>query len=217
MKILIADDHPIFLSGLRSLFENNKKMEVVGEAKNGQEAVSLVKKLKPDIVVMDINMPVMNGIEATKEILSIAASTKVIALSIHSDKQFVKEMLDAGAVGYLLKDDAGSECISAIEKVTNGDMFLSSGVTRAALSKDKEDGELSGSVQDSENTHEFISKREFEILKMIAEGFRNEQIAEKLFISKFTVKKHISNTFEKLEVHSRIKAIEKAKELKILK
>ncbi|MCK5280911.1 MAG: response regulator [Cyclobacteriaceae bacterium] len=137
MKILIVDDHPLFLSGLRALFESEKQLEVCGEASNGKEAIDQVKQLKPDIVIMDINMPGMNGIEATKEILSIAEKTKILALSIYSDKQFVNEMLDAGVVGYLLKDDAPEELVKAIERVNNGDMYLSPGVTRVALDKDE--------------------------------------------------------------------------------
>lgn len=214
MKILIVDDHQLILSGLRSLFESEKQMEVCGEANNGRDAVKQVKQLKPDIVIMDINMPELNGIEATKEILSFAGKTKIIALSIHSDKQFVKEMLDAGVVGYLLKDDVPEELVKAVEKVNNGDMFLSPSITRVAMSKDEP--ELSGGFLNSEGTQETISMREREILRMIAEGFRNKEIAEKFFISPLTVKKHISNTFQKLNVHSRMKAIEKAKELNIL-
>jgi LuxR family maltose regulon positive regulatory protein len=142
MKILIVDDHPLFLSGLRALFQTEKQLEVCGEASNGKEAIDQVEQLKPDIVIMDINMPGMNGIEATKEILSRAEKTKILALSIHSDKQFVNEMLDAGVVGYLLKDDAPEELVKAIERVYNGDMYLSPGVTRTALSKDESDGEF---------------------------------------------------------------------------
>jgi DNA-binding NarL/FixJ family response regulator len=214
MKILIADDHPVFLSGLCELINSEKQMEIVGEANDGQEAINLVKKLKPDMVIMDINMPGINGIEATKEILSIAENTKVLALSIHSDRQFVKEMLDAGADGYLLKNNAPEELLKAIETVNNGDMYLCPGVTRAALSKDEP--ELIGSVQDSEDDHESISIREREILKLLAEGLRNKEIAEKFFISPLTVKSHIYHLYKKLDVSSRIKAVEKAKGMKII-
>ena len=214
MKILIADDHPVFLSGLRALFESEKQIEVCGEAKDGQEAIDLVKKLEPDIVIMDINMPGMNGIVATREILSIRENTKVLALSIHSDRQFVKEMLDAGAAGYLLKNDAPEELVKAIEIVNKGDMFLSPAITRAALSKDEP--ELTGSVQSPEDEQDYISIREREILKLISEGLRNKEIAEKFFISPLTVKSHIYHLYKKLDVSSRMKAVEKAKGMKII-
>lgn len=214
MKVLIADDHPVYLSGLCALINTEKQMEVCGEANDGQEAINLVKKLSPDIVIMDINMPGINGIEATREILSIAENTKVLALSIHRDKQFVQGMLDAGAVGYLLKNDAPEELLKAIEKVNNGDMYLSSGVTRTALSKDEL--ELSGKEQDPEDEHESISIREREILKLLAEGMRNKEIAEKFFISPLTVKSHIYHLYKKLDLSSRIKAVEKAKGMKII-
>jgi len=214
MKILIVDDHPVFLSGLRALIDSEKQLEVCCEANNGQEAIKLVKQLAPDIVIMDINMPGINGIEATREILSIGENTKVLALSIHSDRQFVKNMLNAGAVGYLLKDDAPEVLLQAIESVYNGDMYLSPGVTRTALSKDK--AELSGSVLDSEDEQESISIRERQILQLIAEGFRNKEIAEKFFISPLTVKSHIYHLYKKLDVSSRIEAVEKAKEKNII-
>lgn len=214
MKILIADDHPVFRKGLRALFETEKELEVCGEAEDGREAISLAKQLSPDIVVMDINMPGMNGIEATREIRSYEESTKILALSIHSHKHFVKKMLDAGAVGYLMKDDAPEELLIAIQKVNKGDMYLSSGVTRDALGKDEKIVVPGPPIE--EGHLESISIREREILQLIAKGFRNKEIAEKFFISPLTVKKHISNTFQKLNVHSRMKAIEKAKELNIL-
>ncbi len=144
MKILIADDHQLFLSGLRALFESEKEMEVCGEARTGREAISQTELLKPDVVIMDINMPDMNGIEATREILAIAPDTKILALSIHSGKEFVQAMLDAGAAGYIPKDDAPEELIKAIKIVNKGEMFLSPAVTRAALSKDEDERDLKG-------------------------------------------------------------------------
>ena len=144
MKILIADDHQLFLSGLRALFEAEKEMEVCGEATTGHEAISQTELLKPDVVIMDINMPGMNGIEATREIIAIAPDTKILALSIHSSKEYVQAMLDAGAAGYIPKDDAPEELIKAIKIVNKGEMYLSPAVTRAALSKDEDEGELKG-------------------------------------------------------------------------
>ncbi|MBW2720687.1 MAG: response regulator transcription factor [Deltaproteobacteria bacterium] len=209
MKVLIADDHPVFLSGLCELINSDEQMEVCGEARNGQEAINLATKLSPDIVVMDINMPGIDGIEATKEILKIDENIKILTLSINSDREFVKEMLDAGAVGYLLKNDAPEELIKAIKLVNNGDMFLSPGVTRVALNKD--DHELSRSTGDSEDEECSYSIRERQILQLIADGLRNKEIAEKFYISPLTVKKQIYTLYKKLNVSSRIQAVQKAK------
>ncbi|MFK5857151.1 MAG: response regulator [Bacteroidota bacterium] len=134
-KILLVDDHPFTRAGVRAIVETDKTLEVVGEAVDGNDAIDKVKALQPDIVVMDINMPNLSGIDATKEILKTSSEVKIIALSIHSGEQFVKEMLDVGAVGYLLKDEAPEELLMAIKKVDKGEMFLSSAVTRTALSK----------------------------------------------------------------------------------
>lgn len=135
--VLVVDDHPVTRAGILSILEDRPSVEIVGEAKDGVEAVDKAKQLKPDVAVMDISMPNLSGIDATKEILKILPEVKVIALTIHAGEKFVKEMLDAGAVGYLLKEDAPEELSKAIGKMMNGEMFLSSGVTRAALSKDE--------------------------------------------------------------------------------
>lgn len=237
MKILLVDDHPIFLKGLYAILEKKKEMSICGEAQNGQAAIEQARQLKPDIVIMDINMPGINGIEATREITSIADNIKVIALSIHSDKEFVQDMLDAGAVGYLLKDEAPFELLNALEKIEKGDMYLSSGVTRAALSKeDNEQISRLSNINNNKTAHEgfeaaygllelskhtdilggSISMREREILKLIAEGLRNKEIADKIFISPRTVKSHIYNLYKKLKVTSRIEAIDKARKFNFL-
>lgn len=136
IKILLVDDHPLFLAGIRSFLAANKEVSVVGEARNGRQAVAMVEKHSPDIVIMDITMPDLNGIGATKEILSLSPNTKILALSIHTGKQFVRDMLDAGAAGYLLKDAAADELMIAIEKLAKGEMYLSSAITSTALKKD---------------------------------------------------------------------------------
>jgi LuxR family maltose regulon positive regulatory protein len=138
-KVLIVDDHPFTRAGVRAILETNKTIKVVGEAIDGIDAIKKVREIKPEIVVMDINMPNLSGIESTKEVMKVSPDVKIIALSIHSGEQFVKEMLHAGAVGYLLKDEAPEELLRAVKKVKNGEMFLSSGVTRAALSENKKE------------------------------------------------------------------------------
>ena len=132
-RILIVDDHPVALSGIRTIFESKEDIEIIGDASDGYEAIAKSNSLKPDIIVMDISMPKLSGIKATREILKNQPDIKIIALSIHSGDKFVKEMLDAGAVGYILKEETSEELLKAIDKVVKGDMFLSSGITRTAL------------------------------------------------------------------------------------
>jgi len=136
VKVLLVDDHPVFMAGIRAILENEGGISIEGEAKDGIEAVKMVKEKCPDVVVMDITMPNLNGIEATKQILDLSMDTKILALSIHAGRRFVKNMLDAGAAGYLLKDSAPEELLSAIQKVAKGEMYLSSTITSIALSKD---------------------------------------------------------------------------------
>jgi DNA-binding NarL/FixJ family response regulator len=134
-KIFIVDDHPFTRAGVRSLLESNSEFNIIGEAENGLDAVEQVIQKHPDIVVMDINMPQLSGIDATRKILAKYPEIKIVALSIHKGEIFVKKMLDAGAVGYLLKDEAPEELSTAIQKVIEGNIYLSSAVTRAALVK----------------------------------------------------------------------------------
>ncbi len=138
-KVFIVDDHPFTRAGIRSLLENNSTIDIIGEAVDGLDAVKQVIEKRPDLVVMDINMPQLSGIDATREILHQFPHIKIIALSIHKGEIYVKKMLDAGAAGYLLKDEAPEELLTAIEKVNKGDLYLSSGVTRAALSTGTDD------------------------------------------------------------------------------
>ncbi len=145
-KVLIVDDHPITRAGVRAILETNRNILVIGEAVDGNDAITKVGKLKPEIVVMDITMPNISGIEATGEILKASPHVKIIALSIHTGEQFVKEMLNAGAVGYLLKDEAPEELLRAIEKVATGEMFLSSAVTRVALTKDTKQNNINTNI-----------------------------------------------------------------------
>ena len=137
VTVMLVDDHPVFMAGVRAILNQEKGINIVGEAKDGNEAVKLVQVKRPDIIVMDITMPSLNGIEATKQILKLSLGTKILALSIHSGRRFVKSMLDAGVAGYLLKDSAPEELVTAILKVAKGEMFLSSTITSIALSKDE--------------------------------------------------------------------------------
>jgi len=195
IRILLADDHKITREGLRSLLEKNKDTEVIGEAQNGREAVQLAIDLQPDIVIMDVSMPDLNGIEATKEILKEVENAKVIALSMHSDRSFVTEMLKSGASGYLLKDCAFDELTRAIETVQKGQIYLSPSVSGDLVSS-----LLNGSGQvDVLNTNN-LTHREREVLQLMSEGKSTKQIAVDLEISSKTVETHRRQLMRKLEI-----------------
>jgi DNA-binding NarL/FixJ family response regulator len=196
-KIILVEDHNIMREGLRLLLENQSGVEVIGEGRNGREAVKLVKELKPDIVVTDISMPDMNGMEATKRILESCEDVKVIVLSVHSDKQFVNSMLKVGASGYLIKDCVKDELIHAIDAVKWGQMYISPRIAGSVLKDYKR-------FLDEEDTSVFskLTKREREVLQLIAEGKSTKQIAGDLFVSVKTIETHRQNIMNKLEIYN---------------
>jgi DNA-binding NarL/FixJ family response regulator len=197
VRILLADDHKIIREGLRSLIEKQPDMEVVAETQDGLTAVRLTQKLSPDVVIMDIGMPEMNGIEATREIVSSAKSIRIIALSMHSDKRFVLEMLKAGASGYLLKDSAFEELVSAIHTVMSGQRYLSPKVTDVVVE------EYLHNLTKSESTvFTVLTAREREVLQLLAEGKATKQIAATLNVSVKTIETHRQQIMEKLNLRS---------------
>lgn len=196
-KILIADDHQIVREGLISLINKQQNMEIIGEAEDGRNAVKLVKELKPDVVVMDISMPDLNGIEATKQILAENPDVKIIGLSIHSDRRFITRMLTAGAKGYLLKDCAFDELALAINSVQQDKFYLSPQIT----------GVVVENILQSETSQEspkllLLSSREREVLQMLAEGKSTKQIANDLHLSVKTIETHRQNVMNKLEIRN---------------
>jgi DNA-binding NarL/FixJ family response regulator len=198
IRVLIADDHKIMLAGLRSLLEKQTDFEVVAEAENGRKAVQMAQGAKPDIVVMDVSMPDLNGIEATKQIIEILPETRVIALSMHSDKRFVMGMLRAGASGYLLKDCASQELANAIQQVAGGKKYLSPEITGVII----DDLLLGGSSEDVATAASQLSAREREVLQLIAEGWSTKQIASHLYVSVKTIETHRRQIMKKLDLHS---------------
>lgn len=198
IRILLADDHAILRRGLRALLEREPDLEVVGESADGRDTLKQVEDLSPDIVVLDITMPNLNGIEAARQILSRGTSTAVLILSMHSDEGYVLRALRAGARGYLLKDAVEGELIQAIRAVAAGKAYFSPEVSKL-LVEDYVQGMRQRGLQDS---HELLTPREREVLQLLAEGKTSKDIASMLALSVYTVDTHKANLMQKLSLHS---------------
>ncbi|HNW44712.1 MAG TPA: response regulator transcription factor [Elusimicrobiales bacterium] len=196
-KILICDDHKIFREGLRALLAGQPGLKVVGGARDGIEAVKLARELSPDIVIMDISMPGLNGIEAARKLSKVRKSARVIALSMHNDRKYVTEILKAGARAYLLKDSAFEELMDAIKAVSCGRYFLSAGITSIVLGD-----YLKGPSPDPRSAFTLLSAREREVLQLLAEGLRTKEISQKFALSVKTVETHRKKIMEKLGITS---------------
>ncbi len=197
IRILLADDHRILRSGLRGLLEKQAGFDVVAEAENGRDAVKKCRKLLPDIVIMDITMPDLNGVEATRQIVSETPQTKVIVLSVHSEQHFVSEVLKAGASGYLLKDCGFEEVNSAIDTVISGEAYLSPRITTVVR-----DDYLQHLTRSDTASPPALTAREREVLQLIAEGNSTKEIAYSLNVSVKTIEAHRQRIMEKLNLRS---------------
>jgi DNA-binding NarL/FixJ family response regulator len=197
ITILLVDDHKILRQGLRTLLAKEPDMEVLAEAADGRDAVRLVRELSPQVVIMDVGMPDLNGIEATRQILQESPETKVIALSMHSDRRFVTNMIKAGASGYLLKDSAFEELATAIRVVMARKTYLSHEIAHVVV-KDY----VQGGSKGDPSVFSVLSPREREVLQLMAEGKTNRQIAETLNVSLKTVETHRQQIMNKLEIHN---------------
>jgi two-component system response regulator NreC len=198
IRILLADDHTVMRSGLRLLLERQPNLVVVGEAADGRQAVDMAALEKPDVVVMDIAMPHLNGVEAARQIVNRAPQTAVVILSMHSDESYVIRSLKAGARAYLLKDSAESDLISAIHAITEGKSFFSPLVRRIL----KEDYMHQLAEMGAEDTYELLTTREREVLQLVAEGKSNKEVANLLNLSLYTVETHRTHILQKLNLHS---------------
>lgn len=203
ITILLAEDHIIVREGTRELLQHQPDMEVVGEASDGEEAVILAKQLKPDVIVMDIAMPRLNGIEATKQIKKFRPATAVLILTAYDTDQYIMALLEAGAAGYLLKSVRGNQLIDAIRAVYAGESVLQPSTTRRVIEQLK----ARASAEDEIPSFLPLSDREMEVLRLSAKGVSNKDIAETLFLSNRTVQSHLSNIFKKLAVASRTEAV----------
>jgi two-component system, NarL family, response regulator NreC len=198
LRILLADDHTVVRQGLRKILEDRPQWEVVAEAADGREAVRQAEEVKPDVAIVDVAMPLLNGIEAVRQIARKASGTRVLVLSMHNDEAYVTQMLRAGAAGYLLKEPADVDLVQAVEAVAAGKSFFSPAIARVIAD------DYVRQLQDrgASDRYELLSEREREIFQLIAEGKTNKEIAALLFLSPSTVDTHRSRIMEKLDVHS---------------
>jgi two-component system response regulator NreC len=198
LRILLADDHIVMRTGLRALLERQPNLEVVGESENGRETVALAASLRPDVVVMDVGMPVLNGIEATQTIVTQCPAIAVVILSMHADESYVMRALKAGARGYLLKDSAAADLMGAIQAISQGKSFFSPKVSRILAEDYVRILKQKGAV----DTYDLLTSREREILQLLAEGKTNKEVATALNISLYTVETHRSHILQKLNLHN---------------
>jgi two-component system, NarL family, response regulator NreC len=203
VRILLADDHTVVRKGLRLLLESVQEFQVIADAANGRDAVSFAEQHRPDVVVMDVAMPILNGIEAARQITGKLPSTAIVFLSMHGDESYVLRALKAGARAYLLKDSAEYDLIQAVKAVSEGKAFFSPAISKMLV----EDYMRQMQERGVEDSFELLTTREREVLQLLAEGKNNKDVAALLNLSLYTVETHRSNIFQKLNLHSQAELI----------
>lgn len=206
IRVLIVDDHAVLRDGIRSLLESYDDLLVVGEAGNGREAVELAGQLSPDVVLMDVAMPEMDGIEATRRIVASYPQIRVLVLTQHDNREYVFPILEAGAAGYLLKKVRGADLVSAIRAVQEGGSYLCPSIARTVIERSLRRPEVAAEPDGSAT----LTERETEVLKLVAEGLSNQEIANGLGLSIKTVMGHRANLMDKLDIHSRVELVKYA-------
>lgn len=196
---MLADDHEMIREGLRLLVNSQADMETVGEAENGRKAVALAQELRPDVIVMDVSMPELNGLEATKRLRTLCPDSKILSLTRHTERAYLHQLLEAGASGYLLKQSASQELLRAIRAVAAGQKYLDPAMTEHLVENAVSRRTARGAPADTD-----LSKREQEVLRLIAWGYSNKEIAARLELSVKTVEAHKANAMRRLNIHSRI-------------
>ncbi|TAK30070.1 MAG: response regulator transcription factor [Chloroflexota bacterium] len=198
IRVLLADDHTVVRAGIRTLLDSEPDMEVIGEASNGREAVRKVGELRPDVVVMDIAMPELDGMKATRELIARQPDIRVVVLTMHDDEEYFFEVLNAGAMGYVLKNAAPTDLVTAIRTVSQGNVFLYPTVAKLLVQDFVRRG-----APDDRPSSDGLTDRELEVLRLIAEGRTNQEIADNLCLSINTVQVHRAHIMEKLDLHNR--------------
>ena len=199
--IVIIDDHPIVRAGMRAILDSAADIDIVGEGENGADALRLVDELRPDVLALDVQLPDLNGLEVTRQLRAKGASTAVLILTVHNDPQTIFGLLESGAVGYVLKDEALETLVSAVRSAARGETWLSPAVARQVVRR-----AVAGSASDATEALSALTPREVEVLRLIARGLDNTAIAQELVLTKRTVQNHISNIYGKLNVASRTEA-----------
>ena len=212
--ILIVDDHPMFREGLKTIIARNPGYEVIGEAGNGRDALRMVRKIKPDLVLLDISLPDQSGIELIGEIRGLSTSTRVMIISMHSKIDYIAEAFQAGATGYLVKESAAEGLLKGLDNVSKGEYFLDSSVSHKLVKKLMESPVKEAKITDA--AYGSLTPREQEVLRMLAEGLSAKEIAEKVFISRKTVENHRANIMNKLGLHSTIELVRYAARLGLI-
>jgi len=207
-RILLADDHHILRAGLRALLNAESDFDIVGEAADGDQVLQLAAELRPDLVLMDINMPGLGGIEATRRLKKVLPEIHVLILTVHEDESLLREAIHAGVSGYVIKRAAESELTDAIQAISRGDMYIHPAMTRALL----KDLAPIPKPKPATSTQDTLTKREVDVLRLIVRGYTNNQVAEQLSISPRTVEGHRANLRQKLDLHSRVELVEYAEE-----
>jgi NarL family two-component system response regulator LiaR len=207
IRIILADDHAVVRQGTAELLRREKDLDVIAEAENGLQAVELAQRLKPDIVVMDIRMPELSGIDATKNILETVPGVRVLVLTAHEDDQYLFSLLQAGASGYLLKTAPVSELVRAIHQVHEGLSYIDTSIVHKLVERFSKQKGDTADLEEETKISETLTAREFEVLQMLARGFNNRAIADALVISERTVQAHLTSIFSKMHVSSRLEAV----------
>ena len=198
IKVFVADDHTILRQGIKALLDNQGGIEVIGEAKDGREAIKIIEEVLPDVILMDIAMPGLNGLEATRRIKKKFPKMKVLVLTMYTNEEYIFQILNAGANGYLVKETAFQDLISAIRAVYRGEAFMSPSISKKVINN-----YIKRARGDKKKVHDILTTREREILQLIAEGNSNKRIAEALFISPKTAETHRTHIMDKLNIHDR--------------